>query len=108
MKTTAKEKLMRPTRVHLNQRQKGQLVKRARISGKTVSEEVRSAIDFYLDLPIRKAIRTEEELAGFFCVANRSADRIVRKLDETILHVNRVLKSKVKVCKRSLPFLAAN
>jgi hypothetical protein len=104
MKTTAKEKLMQPSRVHLNQKQKRQLMKRARISGRSVSEEARSAIDFYLDLPIKAAMRTEEELAGFFCVVNRSADRIVRKLDEIILHVERVLKPKVKVHRRSVSF----
>jgi hypothetical protein len=99
---------MQPTRVHLNQRQKRQLMKRARISGKTVSEEIRRAIDFYLDLPIRKATGTEEELAVFFCVINRYADRIIRKLDETTLHVNRVLRPKEKVHRRSLSVLAAN
>jgi len=108
MKIAAKEKLMQTTRVLLNQRQKRQLMKRARISGKSVSEEVQSAIDFYLDLPIRQTIGTEEELAGFFCVVNSSADRIIGKLDETILHVDRLLKPKAKVRRQKFSTLAAN
>ena len=99
---------MQTTRVHLNQRQKRQLMRRARISGESVSDVVRRAIDLYIDLPIRKTIATDEELAGFFCAINRSADRIIRKLDETILHVDRVLKPKAKVRGRSLSCLAAN
>jgi hypothetical protein len=108
MKTADKEKLMRSIRVPLNQRQKEQLRKRARISGKTVSEEVRSAIDLYLELPTTKVIRTEEDLAWFFGVVSRSAGRIIRKLDETILHVDCVFRPKVKVGGRRVSFLAAN
>ncbi len=93
---------MRPTSVRLNQRLERQLAKRARISGKSVSEEMRNAVDFYLQLPIRG----KEGLSAFLKLASRSADRTVRKLDETISDVNRALKPQANVRKRRVRFIA--
>jgi Ribbon-helix-helix protein, copG family len=93
---------MRPIRVCLDQRLKRQLAKRARGSGKSVSEEMRNAVDFYLQLPFRG----KEELIAFLKLASCSADRTLRKLDETISYVNQALKPQAKVRKRRVPFIA--
>jgi len=93
---------MRVISVHLNQRLKRQLVKCARISGKSVSEETRNASDFYLQLPIRG----EEELRAFLKLASRSADRTLRKLDGTNSYVKRALQQRTNVRRRRVSFIA--
>jgi hypothetical protein len=74
--------------LHLDARQKERLVNRARLRGKSFSQEVRDALDLYLAVPVE----TEEELSSLAKAANRSADRTIRKLDETIEYVDRTLK----------------
>ena len=74
--------------LHLDAKQKQRLVHRARIRGKSFSQEVRDALDLYLAVPIE----TEEELNSLARVANVSADRTIKKLDETIEYVGRTLK----------------
>ena len=96
------EKTMRPTKVRLSQRLKRQLAKRARISGKSVSEEMRNAVDFYLQLPVGG----KEELSAFLKLASRSADRTLRKLDRTISYVKRALQQRTNVRRRRVPFIA--
>ena len=73
--------------VHLDPNQKKRLVRRAKLRGKSFSQEVRDALDLYLAVPVE----TEEELETLARAANMSADRTIKKLDETIKHVNRVL-----------------
>jgi hypothetical protein len=51
---------------------------------------VRDAVDLYLSVPVE----TEEELTALARTANLAADRMIKKLDETIAHVDRVLKHK--------------
>jgi hypothetical protein len=74
--------------LHLDSKQKQRLVNRARLRGKSFSQEVRDALDLYLAVPIE----TEEELSSLARAASLSADRTIRKLDETIEYVDRTLK----------------
>jgi hypothetical protein len=74
--------------LHLDQKQKERLVNRARLRGKSFSQEVRDALDLYLAVPVE----TEKELSSLAKAANLSADRTIRKLDETIEYVDRTLK----------------
>ena len=74
--------------IHFNDKQKRRLTERAKLRGKSFSQEVRDAVDLYLDVPVE----TEAELANLAREANRSADRMIKKLDDTISYVDRVLK----------------
>ena len=94
---------MRPTRLRLNQRQKRRLTERARLTGRSVSEEIQNAIDLYSLLPFQ----SKEALGAIFNLANHSADRTLRKLDETICYLNCALKLPAKIRKGPIR-LAAN
>lgn len=74
--------------IHVDPQQKKLLAKRARLRGKSFSQEVRDAVDLHLSV----SIQNEEELSALAQVANRAADRMIKKLDETIVYVDRVLK----------------
>jgi hypothetical protein len=74
--------------LHLDERQKQRLVHRARLRGKSFSQEVRDALDLYLAVPVE----TEKELSSLAKAANLSADRTIKKLDETIEYVGRTLQ----------------
>jgi predicted DNA-binding protein len=74
--------------IHLDPKQKARLARRAKKRGRSFSQEVRNAIDMYLDIPIE----TEEELSILARAANDSAKRSIKRLDETIAFVDQVLK----------------
>ena len=74
--------------IHIDPKQKRRLARRAKLRGKSFSQEVRDAVDLYLAMPIER----EQELSTLARTANRSADRTIKKLDETIAYVSRVLK----------------
>jgi hypothetical protein len=74
--------------LHLDAKQKQRLVHRARLRGKSFSQEVRDALELYLAVPVE----TEAELSSLARAASLSADRTIRKLDETIEYVDRTLK----------------
>ena len=76
--------------IHMDARQKQRLARRAKLRGKSFSQEVRDAVDLYLDVPIE----SEVELRGLAKSANHAADRMIKNLDETISYVDRVLKHK--------------
>jgi hypothetical protein len=76
--------------IHMDARQKQRLARRAKLRGKSFSQEVRDAVDLYLDVPIE----SEAELRGLAKSANHAADRMIKNLDETIVFVDRVLKHK--------------
>jgi hypothetical protein len=76
--------------IHFDPKQKQRLANRAKLRGKSFSQEVRDAVDVYLAVPVE----TEEELSILARAANVSADRTIKKLDETIEYVNRVLKQR--------------
>jgi hypothetical protein len=75
------------TRVYIEPEQKRQLMERARLRGTSLSEEVRCALDFYLAL----GVCAEDELSEIAREANLSAERIIRKLDDTTAYVRRTL-----------------
>jgi hypothetical protein len=74
--------------IHLDPKQKARLARRAKKRGRSFSQEVRNAIDMYLDIPVE----TEEELSLLARAANDSAKRSIKRLDETIAFVDQVLK----------------
>lgn len=76
--------------IHMDARQKQRLTRRAKLRGKSFSQEVRDAVDLYLDVPVE----SEAELRGLAKSANHAADRMIKNLDETIVYVDRVLKHK--------------
>jgi hypothetical protein len=73
--------------IHFDARQKQRLAQRAKLRGKSFSQEVRDAVDMYLDVPVE----TEEELSVLAAEANRAAGRMVKRLDQTISRVERIL-----------------
>jgi hypothetical protein len=73
----------------MDARQKERLTRRAKLRGKSFSQEVRDAVDMYLDVPVE----TQEELQALAAEANRAADRMIKRLDITIARVDRVLLS---------------
>jgi len=74
--------------IHFDPRQKARLARRAKQRGRSFSQEVRNAVDLYLDLPVEN----EEELSLLARAAKDSADRSIKRLDETIAYVGRILK----------------
>jgi hypothetical protein len=76
--------------IHFDDKQKRRLTHRARLRGKSFSQEVRDAVDLYLSVPIE----TEAELSIVAREANLAADRIIKRLDKTIANVDRALKAK--------------
>ena len=76
--------------IHFDEKQKRRLTRRARLRGKSFSQEVRDAVDLYLSVPVE----SEEELSVLARDANLAADRMIKRLDETIAYVNRMLKRK--------------
>ncbi len=75
--------------IHLDPKQKRRLTLRAKKRGKSFSQEVRDAVDMYLEIPME----TEDELKTLARMASESADRSIAKLDDTIAYMNRALKA---------------
>jgi hypothetical protein len=73
--------------IHLDAKQKARLTRRAKKRGRSFSEEVRNAVALYLDLPVE-----EDELNLLARAANESAGRSVKRLDEAIAYLDRILK----------------
>lgn len=74
--------------IHLNPDLKKRLARRAKLRGKSFSQEVRDAINLYLDIPVE----SEEELSALAKEANCATDRMIKTLDKTIAHVDRILR----------------
>lgn len=75
--------------IHIDPKQKQRLTRRAKRRGRSFSQEVRNAIDLYLDFPVED----EAEMIALAREAKESADRSIKRLDETIAYVNRGLKA---------------
>jgi hypothetical protein len=75
--------------IHFDEKQKRRLTKRARLRGKSFSQEVRNAVDMYLSVPVE----TEAELSALAKLANESTGRSIAKLDETIAYLRKGLRS---------------
>jgi predicted DNA-binding protein len=76
--------------IHMDSKQKQRLAHRAKMRGKSFSQEVRNAVEMYLDVPVED----EAELRVLAKAANQAADRMIKNLDETIAYVGRVLRHK--------------
>ncbi|MGB7730316.1 MAG: hypothetical protein WBL50_19965 [Candidatus Acidiferrum sp.] len=74
--------------IHFDPKQKARLARRAKRRGRSFSQEVRNAVDMYLDVPFE----SEEELKILARQAKESADRSIKRMDETIAYVDRILK----------------
>ena len=74
--------------IHMDAKQKARLTRRAKQRGKSFSQEVRDAVDLYLEIPVGE----EEEIKLLAREANRAADRMIKRLDATIDNVDRTLK----------------
>ncbi len=74
--------------IHMDPIQKQRLARRAKLRGKSFSQEVRDAVELYLDVPVEN----EAELRGLAKAANHAADRMIKNLDETVAYVDRLLR----------------
>jgi hypothetical protein len=70
-----------PTTIYISPKQRQELFRRARRRGTSFSEELRSAVDLYLEMPEGADL---ESLAGLAQEVNRSLDRSIARLDETL------------------------
>ena len=75
--------------IHLDPEQKRRLTMRAKKRGKSFSQEVRDALDLYLQMPVE----TEDELKTLARMASESADRSIARLDDTIAYLDKGLKA---------------
>lgn len=74
--------------IHFDEKQKRRLTPRARLPGKSFSQEVRDAVELYLSV----SAETEAELTALARAANLAADGMLKRLDETIAYVDRTLE----------------
>lgn len=74
--------------INFDPKQKQRLTRRAKMRGKSFSQEVRDAVDMYLDIPVE----TEAELSALAREAKASASRSIARLDSTIAYLDRELK----------------
>lgn len=74
--------------IHLEPKQKRGLERRARLRKTSLSKEVRSAVEMYLELPPD----AEKELSLLARAASEAADRMIADLDRTIAVVDKNLK----------------
>jgi hypothetical protein len=72
--------------IHLQPEQKRRLAKRARARGLSFSQEVRNALDLYLQLPVG----SESELATLAAAARQASERMIAQLDQTLVFVRRI------------------
>lgn len=79
---------MATSQIQLDPKQRPRLARRAKKHGKSLSQEVSSAVDLYLSVPYK----TEAELSALARQAKASADRSIARLDETIAYLDRELK----------------
>ncbi|MGD0128942.1 MAG: hypothetical protein ABSF46_26620 [Terriglobia bacterium] len=70
-----------PTTVYITPQQRKRLFQRARRRKTSFSDELRTALDLYLDLP---SDFDAEAFAALVREANASMDRSIGKLDETL------------------------
>jgi hypothetical protein len=81
-----------PTTVYISPQQRKRLFQRARRRKTSFSEELRAALDFYLDLP---PDFDERAFAALVREANASMDRSIAKLDETLAFLEKFREAEV-------------
>jgi len=79
---------MATSQIQLDPKQRQRLARRAKKHGRSLSQEVSSAVDLYLSVPVE----SEAELSALARRASASADRSIARLDETIAYLDRELK----------------
>jgi hypothetical protein len=79
---------MATSQIQLDAKQKQRLARRAKKHGRSLSQELSSAVDLYLSVPVE----SEAELSALAREATASADRSIARLDETIAYLDRELK----------------
>ncbi len=79
---------MPATLVHFRPEQKRRLTRRAKIRGRSVSEEIREAVDLYLELPAGD----REGLEALASEANQSLERSLRRLEQSLHTVDEALR----------------
>jgi flagellar biosynthesis chaperone FliJ len=77
-----------PTTVYIDPQQRKRLFQRARRHNSSFSEELREAIDLYLDF---SSDYDKESLAALAREANASLNRSIAKLDDAIAHSKRTM-----------------
>jgi hypothetical protein len=75
---------MATSQIQLDPKQSQRLARRAKKHGKSLSQEVSSAVDLYLSVPYKTSALARQ--------AKASADRGIARLDETIAYLDRELK----------------
>jgi len=80
-----------PTTVYITPQQRKRLFQRARRRKTSFSDELRTALDLYLDLP---PDFDGEAFAALVREANASMDRSIAKLDETLTFLERFREAK--------------
>jgi hypothetical protein len=78
-----------PTTVYINSQQRKRLFQRARRRNSRFSEELREAIDLYLDFPTDF---DKESLVALAKEANASLNRSIARLDDAIAHSRRSME----------------
>ncbi len=79
---------MATSQIQLEPKQRQRLARRAKKHGRSLSQEVSSAVDLCLSVPVD----SEAELSALSREAGASADRSIARLDETIACRDRELK----------------
>ena len=74
--------------IHLPPEQKKRLASRARRRGTSFSQEVRDAVDLYLDIPVE----SEPEFAALAARARVATERMIQQLDDVLATVRRTRK----------------
>jgi len=72
--------------IPISSRLKRRLARRAKKTGKFLSQEVRNTVDMHLEVP------PEAELRALAREATASADRSIARLDAAIVYIDRELK----------------
>jgi hypothetical protein len=80
-----------PTTVYITPQQRKRLFQRARRRKTSFSDELRTALDLYLDLP---PDFDAEAFAALVREANASMDRSIAKLDETLTFLEKFREAK--------------
>jgi hypothetical protein len=79
---------MATSQIQLHPKQKQRLARRAKKHGRSLCQELSSAGDLYLSVPVE----SEAELSALAREVTASADWSIARLDETIAYVDRELK----------------
>jgi hypothetical protein len=69
--------------IQIDSKQRQRLARRAKRSGKSLSQEVNQAVELYLSVPPDM----QKELGVAAKAANRASDRMIKRLDETVKYV---------------------